>query len=251
MKYAVRSLASDSTYFDMTRDSMMRRSQLAAMIAVILLGLSTLTRHVNAYVSSGHAWGVKQVPYYINPQNLYVSESSAVAAIINAAAAWRGFANVDLVYAGNTTGSSLTNNRKNEVFFRDDTSGYIAETYFWYDGTGHLVDADIMFHENSRFYSANIGCNGDGFYIENTGAHEFGHFLGLMHSSVDTASMWPNSGACETIRETLDPDDIAGLTSLYPGSSAPRAPTGLRVHASRIVVDDVGHGLIRAERLTA
>ena len=203
----------------------MRRLQAAAMTAVILLALGMLARHVNAYTTSGHAWGVKQVPYYINPQNLYVSESSAVAAITSAAAAWRGIANIDLVYAGYTTGSSLVNNGKNEVFFRNDSSGYIAETYWWYDGTGHLVDADIVFHENSRFYSANLGCNGDGYYIENTGAHEFGHALGLGHSSVEMASMWPNSGACETIRETLDPDDIAGLGSLYPGPSGPAPPS--------------------------
>jgi len=215
----------------------MRRLQAVVMTAVIVLGLGLLARHVNAYATSGHAWGVRQVPYYINPQNIYVSESSAVAAITSAAAAWRGIGNVDLVYAGYTTGSSLTNNRKNEVFFRDDSSGYIAETYWWYDGTGHLVDADIVFHENSRFYSANIGCNGDGFYIENTGAHEFGHALGLAHSSVETASMWPNSGTCETIRETPDPDDVSGLGELYPGSSsptpaAPSAPTQLAAAVS-------------------
>jgi len=216
---------------------MMRRLQAVVMTAVIVLGLGLLARHVNAYATSGHSWGVRQVPYYINPQNIYVSESSAVAAITSAAAAWRGIGNVDLVYAGYTTGSSLTNNRKNEVFFRDDSSGYIAETYWWYDGTGHLVDADIVFHENSRFYSANIGCNGDGFYIENTGAHEFGHALGLAHSSVETASMWPNSGTCETIRETPDPDDVSGLGELYPGSSsptpaAPSAPTQLAAAVS-------------------
>src|SRR5213593_780046 len=102
----------------MRRDSMMRRLQLAAMTAVILLGLGTLTRHVNAYVSSGHAWGVKQVPYYINPQNLYVSESAAVAAITSAASAWSGIANISFAYAGYTSGSTLANNGKNEVFFR-------------------------------------------------------------------------------------------------------------------------------------
>ena len=216
----------------------MRRLQLAAMTAVILLGLGMVARHVHAYTTNGHAWGVTQVPDDINPQNLYVSESSALAAVTSAAAAWRGIANVELVYAGNTTGSTLSNNRKNEVFFREDVSSYIAETYWWYDGTGHLVDADIVFHENNRFYSANIGCNGDGFYMENTGAHEFGHVLGLAHSAVDTASMWPTSGACETIRETPDPDDIAGLVSLYAGSSSPApttppsAPTGLTVGVS-------------------
>ena len=216
---------------------MMRRFQVAAMTAVILLGLGVLTRHVNAYVSSGHAWGMTQVPYYINPQNLYVSESSALAAITSAAAAWRGIANVEFVYAGTTTGSSMLNNGKNEVFFRDDASGYIAETYRWWNSTGHLVDTDIVFHENSRFYSANMGCNGDGYYIENTGAHEFGHALGLNHSAVDMASMWATSGACETVKETPDPDDIEGLGSLYPGSSpaptaAPSAPSQLAAGVS-------------------
>lgn len=221
---------------DIKREAMMRRLQAAAMTAVIVFGLSMLTRHVNAYVTNGHAWGVKQVPYYINPQNLYVTDSSALAAITSAAAAWRGVANIDLVYAGTTSGSSLVNNGKNEVFFRDDASGYIAETYWWWDGTGHLVDADIVFHESSRFYSANLGCNGDGYYIENTGAHEFGHALGLGHSAVDTASMWPSSGACETIRETPDPDDIAGLQSLYPGSSSPPPPTAPPSAPSQLAV---------------
>ena len=82
-----------------------------------------------------------------------------------------------------------------------------------------------MFHENNRFYSANIGCNGDGFYMENTGAHESRAMYSVWRTrAVDTASMWPTSGACETIRETPDPEDIAGLVSLYAGSSSP-APT--------------------------
>ncbi len=82
---------------------------------------------------------------------------------------------------GYTDKSSLTNDGVNAVFFRDDSSGYIAESYWWWDGTGHLVDADIVYHENYKFYSGNLGCNGDGYYIENTGSHEFGHLLGLAH----------------------------------------------------------------------
>ncbi len=88
----------------------------------------------------------------------------------------------------------------------------------------------MVYHENYKFYSTNNGCNGDGYYIENTGAHEFGHVLGVGHSSVDAATMWPYSGGCEVIRETLDADDIAGLQSIYHGStmtSPPSAPTGL------------------------
>jgi len=215
---------------------MTRRIQLAGLIAAMVLAMGTLASHLMAYATNGHAWGVQQVPYYINPQNKYMSETSAVAGITSAASTWRGVANVDLVYAGYTTRSTLTYDGMNAVFFRDDSSGYIAETYWWWDGSGRLVDADIVYHQNYKFYSGNMGCNGDGYYIENTGAHEFGHLLGLAHSSVDIAAMWPYSNACETTRETLDADDIAGLRSLYPGSSSttsvPSAPTALSAATS-------------------
>ena len=164
---------------------MMRRSQAVGATVLMLLALGMLARHVTAYSLNGPAWGVRQVPYYINPQNRYVPESNAVAAVASGASTWSGAANIELVYAGRTSGSSLTLNGMNEVFFRDDASGFIAEAYWWYDSAGHLLDADIVFHENYRFYSGNSGCNGDGYYIENAAAHEFGHALGLWHSASD------------------------------------------------------------------
>ena len=215
---------------------MKRRIYLAGLIVATAIAMEPSAIRLTAFTTNGHIWGVKQVPYYINPANKYISDTSAVAAITSAASTWKGVANISLVYAGYTNRSSLTNDGVNAVFFRDDSSGSIAETYWWWDGTGHLVDADIVYHENYKFYSGNFGCNGDGYYVENTGAHEFGHVLGLGHSSVDTAAMWPYSGACETIRETLDPDDVAGLQSLYGGSTssttAPSAPSGLTAAAA-------------------
>ena len=201
----------------------------AATVALTLAG--ALAARLVAYTTEGHSWGTSTVSYYVNPSNKYVTDAAAVAAVQTAASAWNSVANIRLAYAGTTSGSSLTMNGKNEVFFRDDSSGSIAETYFWWDGTGHLVDADIVYHENYKFYAGNVGCPGDGYYIENTGAHEFGHVLGLGHSSVDVATMWPLSYACEVIRETPDSDDISGLKSLYGGSSTtstpPSAPSGL------------------------
>ncbi len=212
---------------------MMRRLQLLGLVTAIFAALWIGASRLGAYTTEGHAWGVSTVPYYINPANKYISTTAAIAALKSSAAAWSGYANIQLSYAGNTSDASLTNNHVNEVFFRDDTSAMLGETYYWWDGTGHLVDADFVIHENYIWYSANIGCNNDGYYVENTATHEFGHVLGLGHSAVDTATMWPSSGVCETIRETLDPDDIAGLQSLYPGGSpaptptAPSAPTQL------------------------
>jgi hypothetical protein len=219
----------------MRNDRKMVGLRVVAATVALTLALGALAVRLVAYATNGHSWGTSTVSYYVNPSNKYVTDAAAVAAVQTAASAWNGVANIRLAYAGTTSGSSLTMNGRNEVFFRDDSSGYIAETYWWYDGTGHLIDADIVYHENYKFYAGNVGCPGDGYYIENTGAHEFGHALGLLHSSIDVATMWGSSGACEVIRETLDADDIAGLRSIYQGSATtmpPSAPSGLSAAAS-------------------
>jgi hypothetical protein len=168
------------------------------------------------------------VPYYVNPANLYVSDAAALTALQGAASAWhdQSGANISLTYAGYTSVNALTLDYKNEVFFRNDTGGsVIAETY-WYSSGTTLVDADIVFHEADHvFTTASNGCSGSQYYVENTGTHEFGHVLGMAHTTVTTATMYPYSDYCETIRETLDPDDIAGIQSLYPPAATPTVPS--------------------------
>jgi matrixin len=199
-------------------------------VAVALIATVWVFRtDVVGYVSSGHAWATNQVPYYVNPSNIYVSNSAAISAFQAGALPWTSqtLANIQLVYAGTTNGSSITLNNKNEVFFRNDSSSYVAETYWWYDGTGHLVDADMMLHENNHFY-AGSGCTGAGVYIEDVAVHEFGHALGLNHSTVLGATMYPTMpGYCDMTQMSLESDDISGIESLYPPTSTSKntAPT--------------------------
>jgi len=211
----------------------MRRRIPILLIAVILLGAG-LVRGLKAYALTGPVWNTNQVTYYINPDNLYVTTSEAVAALQSAASAWSTQANpnMKLVYGGYTSGSSLTLNNKNEVFFRNTSNGnLLAETYWWGDCCGHYVDIDIVFYEANYIFYTGSGCTGTGEYIENVATHEFGHMQGLAHSSVLSATMYPTMGGCDQTMETLDPDDIAGIEALYPPvtktTSIPSAPTGL------------------------
>jgi chitodextrinase len=185
--------------------------------------------YVHGYVSEGHVWsGTNVVSYYVNPSSIYVSPDAAISAVQQAAAGWgqQSRANISLVYAGTTNGTSLTLNGKNEVFFRNTSNGgNVAETYYWWDGAGKMIDADIIVYEGAyRFYTVS-GCSG-GIYIENVLIHEFGHVLGLAHSPVPGATMAASmSSYCDLTQLTLEPDDIQGIEALYPPSSGPAAPT--------------------------
>jgi hypothetical protein len=195
----------------------------------LLAVLSLLRIDVIGYVTNGHNWGTNQVLYYVNPTNIYMSNAAAISAIQNGSYPWSSqtLANIQLVYGGTTSGSSLTLNNKNEVFFRNDSSSYIGETYWWYDGTGHLVDADMVLHENWQFY-AGSGCTGSGVYVEDVAVHEFGHVLGLAHTGVAGATMYATMpSSCDLTQLTLESDDISGIESLYPPTSTSKntAPT--------------------------
>ena len=217
--------------------SILNKPRLLPLAVCTLLVSGAFGVQLKSFATVGHKWGTNQVVYYVNPQNIYVSDSAATSAFQTAAAAWHDQtrANIQLVYGGLTNGSSLTLNGKNEMFFRNDSNGYIAETYWWYDGTGKLVDADMVLHE-SYAYFAGSGCS-NGIYIEDVAIHEFGHVLGLAHSGTSGATMSASMpGYCDTSQLSLDADDISGIESLYPPSSStppppspPAAPTQLAV----------------------
>jgi hypothetical protein len=180
---------------------------------------------IEAYVLQGHKWGTSTVRYYVNPASKWVSPSAAVSAVQTAAAGWnnQSQANIELAYAGTTNGSSLVNNGKNEVFFRN-TSSHVAETYYWWDGSGRFVDGDIVFNEGGYQFFSGSGCV-NGIYIENVAIHEFGHILGLLHSDVAGVTMQPAMQSyCDQSQLSLEPDDIAGIEKLYPPTSGGPAP---------------------------
>jgi len=61
-----------------------------------------------------------------------------------------------------------------------------------------------------------------GILLENVACHEFGHFLGLTHSSVQTALMAPFYSP--SITKPQSNDDIPRIQSLYGAASAPTPP---------------------------
>lgn len=110
----------------------------------------------------------------------------------------------------------------------------LGATTFVYDETnGELIEADIFF--NSAFeWSTAAGGDPNRFDLESVAVHEIGHFLGLGHSAIGEtefrpeggrrvlgsgAVMFPISlGRGSTTDRGLQPDDVAGISDLYPAA---------------------------------
>ena len=205
----------------------MHRLKLVASVGFGLAFVGLLAAGVHAYATYAH-YSTSPMPYYLNPDNLYVTADAAEAAVQYGASAWTNqtHASFSFSYGGRVTDTAVTYDGRNVVMFRNATNGgALATTYSWFVGST-LSEADVVVWEGaSTFFTGTSGCWG-GAYIEDVLTHEFGHALGMMHSTVATATMYPYYSTCSEDLRTLDPDDISGVESLYPPSgTTPTAPT--------------------------
>jgi hypothetical protein len=198
--------------------------------AAALLATATLSTSLSAYSLLGYTWAQPVVPYYINPANLDLPTAAIEPAIRAGADAWprQSGASFAFAFAGYSSQTTNTNDGINLIMFRNAASGSaIATTYTWFSGT-RMLEADMVFWDGGfQFFTGSSGCSG-GFYIEDVATHEFGHALGLGHSTVGSATMYPSISTCSQQSRSLDPDDIAAVLALYP-ASLPTAPSGLRI----------------------
>jgi hypothetical protein len=90
------------------------------------------------------------------------------------------------------------------------------------DGTVRIFDADIVTNTAFNWTSAGEpdGCASE-IFVEGVQVHEVGHLLGLGHTSVSGATMFPSVSACNNGPATTEADDEAGVNDLYGGGGGP------------------------------
>lgn len=81
-------------------------------------------------------------------------------------------------------------------------------------GSGEIVDADIVFNAREWVWSYDDS-DPHALSLGGVAAHEIGHLLGLGHSEVEEATMFPMTRLGETSKVSLHDDDITGAEFLY------------------------------------
>jgi len=200
-------------------------------LAVIAMLAAATATAIHGYTTYGE-WGTLQVPFYVNPANADVSQNAAISALQGGMETWNTQSGTAFrfVYSGQSSSTTTGNDQKNIILFRGTSSGStIATTYAW-SQNGVLVDSDIVFWDGGfTFFTGSSGCTG-GAYVEDIAAHELGHAMGLQHSSVTDATMYPTYSSCSQAFRSLSADDIAGAKTLYSdGPGVPDAPPTVKI----------------------
>jgi hypothetical protein len=111
----------------------------------------------------------------------------------------------------------------NLVYFDDNgwtgtsIDGTLAATTVTFSSSGQILDADIAFNSaNNDFSVSETEVQTD---LVSIVTHEVGHFLGLAHSPLPDAVMYPTYTP-GTLKRTLTADDIAAVCAVYPPKRA-------------------------------
>jgi predicted Zn-dependent protease len=157
-------------------------------VRVYSVGNSTITDGdggVTAVVGAIRAWGI-------------ISSSTTTSAAV------RGSAPATIML--NTNGAICTGSCLAATL----TGYYTTQT-----GDDRIYDADIYTNTAQPLYSSReAGCSGE-YDVDGIMAHEVGHVIGLGHSNVSGATMFPSVSACNTGNRSLSSDDIAARDDLY------------------------------------
>ena len=181
------------------------------------------------------AWPSRAFPVQYTVERR-VADKYGVDVIDRAFGAWTAVSDASVTFrdTGITDGTLAGQNNISSVtlidgLFKDQ--GFIAVTTNWYDNNGTISESDIQVDPSL------VGAT---YPALATIEHEVGHFLGLDHSPVLSAVMYPY--VCKNSTPNLDSDDRIAIASVYPKADPAVAGATL---TGRVIAD--GSGVFAAQ----
>lgn len=191
----------------------------------LFVGLLCLSSSVFGYSLNGRKWFTSaEAKFYYNSANgpaCCLSASAQQSQIVSGINAW-GIASL----GGSTTKSGAKRDGVNAVSWGKLGGTTLGVTHYISTDTsqsqvcnGSLIyrftEVDVRFN-NAFSWQNSSGCSG-GFDLAGVSTHEFGHAVGLGHSNVSGATMYPSISACNFSASSLASDDRDGYSAIYSG----------------------------------
>jgi hypothetical protein len=196
-----------------------KQTILSLAIATIIVCASAEPVMAYTLLSPRRRWASTPISvrtYYIG-NNTITDSDKGVTAVVGAIRAW------GIISSSSTTSSAVRGSAPATIMLNSNgglcsgsclaatlTGYYVSQT-----GDDRIYDADVYTNTSIQFYSSReSGCSSE-YDIDGVMVHEAGHIIGIGHSSVVGATMYPSVSACNTSPRSLASDDIAARDNLY------------------------------------
>ena len=198
---------------------MKKQTILSLAIATIIVAASAEPVMAYTLLSPRRRW--PSTPVSVRTYNVGNSTitdgDGGVTAVVNAIRAW------GIISSSSTSSPAVRGSAPATIMLNTNgglcTGSCLAATLTGYyvsqAGDDRIYDADVYTNTAQPLYSSReAGCSGE-YDIDGIMTHEVGHVIGIGHSSVAGATMYPSISACNTSARSLATDDINARNDLY------------------------------------
>lgn len=195
---------------------MNKKTILALAVATILVTLSADTAMAYTLLSPRRTWPSTPVTVkvYTGGNATIHDGDGGVTAVVGAIKAW------GIISSGTSSTKAVRGKAPATIELNSNgkicNGSCLAATLTGYYTGSTIYDADIYTNTRYSYTSSREtdGCSGE-YDIDGIMVHEVGHVIGLGHSTVAGATMYPSVSSCNYNNRTLESDDIAGKNDLY------------------------------------
>jgi hypothetical protein len=195
---------------------MKKQTIFALAITAIILVASAEPAMAYVLLSPRRAWASTPIAVrvYTAPNATINDVDGGVSATVGAIKAW------GVVSSGTTTQRAVRGKAPATIELDNNgricTGSCLAATLTGYYSGSTIYDADVYTNTRYSFTSSKEtdGCSGE-FDMDGIMVHEVGHVIGIGHSNVAGATMYPTVSSCNYNNRTLEADDTAAKNDLY------------------------------------